>query len=181
MEDRIVGTAALRGKLRIIRSKANQKRFVGCEAYPSANQTYPLPQRGEVCPQDEICTVCGSPPREGGGRPNGRGFCALTGMPHQRPRYKAERAAKEGVRLQKEAGESATVRSQRPWGGAGTVATKVAARNGCEKTVDKRLLRREPLSRRLREEDGRRQDCGHGNRSRKRRRTGDAGEVAMAI
>ncbi len=48
-------------KLRIIRSKASRKRFVGCEGYPECDQTYPLPQRGDIIALNETCPQCGSP------------------------------------------------------------------------------------------------------------------------
>ena len=60
--DRIVGECPRCGaQLRVIRSKATKKRFVGCERYPECDQTYPLPQRGEVVPTYEVCPTCGSP------------------------------------------------------------------------------------------------------------------------
>ncbi len=49
-DDRILGDCPKCGthRIRIIRSKATKKRFVGCEGYPECDQTYPLPQRGDV-------------------------------------------------------------------------------------------------------------------------------------
>ncbi len=71
--DRIVGLCPKCGKnnLRIIRSKTTRKRFVGCEGYPECDQTYPLPQRGDIISVDEICPHCGSPKVKilGGRRP----------------------------------------------------------------------------------------------------------------
>jgi DNA topoisomerase-1 len=62
-DDRILGECPKCGKnrIRIIRSKATKKRFVGCEGYPECDQTYPLPQRGDIIGTDEICPQCGSP------------------------------------------------------------------------------------------------------------------------
>jgi DNA topoisomerase-1 len=72
-DDRIVGDCPKCGvnKLRVIRSKTSKKRFVGCEGYPACDQTYPLPQRGEVIGTDEVCPLCGSPKVKilGGRRP----------------------------------------------------------------------------------------------------------------
>jgi len=72
-EDRVLGVCPKCGenKLRIIRSKATKKRFVGCEGYPECDQTYPLPQRGDIIALDELCPHCGSPKIKilGGRRP----------------------------------------------------------------------------------------------------------------
>ena len=72
-DDRILGECPKCGKnrLRVIRSKATKKRFVGCEGYPECDQTYPLPQKGDVIGTDEICPQCGSPKVKilGGRRP----------------------------------------------------------------------------------------------------------------
>ena len=44
---------------------------MGCEGYPECDQTYPLPQRGDVIGTGEICPQCGSPKVKilGGRRP----------------------------------------------------------------------------------------------------------------
>ena len=72
-DDRILGDCPKCGthKIRIIRSKATKKRFVGCEGYPECDQTYPLPQRGDIIGTDEICEHCGTPKIKvlGGRRP----------------------------------------------------------------------------------------------------------------
>jgi len=72
-DDRIVGDCPKCGanKLRVVRSKTSKKRFVGCEGYPACDQTYPLPQRGDVIGTDEVCALCGSPKVKilGGRRP----------------------------------------------------------------------------------------------------------------
>ncbi|MBN1321056.1 MAG: topoisomerase DNA-binding C4 zinc finger domain-containing protein, partial [Thermoleophilia bacterium] len=72
-DDRILGVCPKCGKnkLRVIRSKATKKRFVGCEGYPDCDQTYPLPQRGDIIGMDEVCPQCGSPKIKilGGRRP----------------------------------------------------------------------------------------------------------------
>jgi DNA topoisomerase-1 len=72
-DDRILGECPKCGanKLRVIRSKATKKRFVGCEGYPGCDQTYPLPQRGDIIGTGEICPQCGSPKIKilGGRRP----------------------------------------------------------------------------------------------------------------
>lgn len=96
VEDRVVGDCPQCGrKLRIIRSKATKKRFVGCEGYPDCAQTYPLPQRGEIVPVDETCPSCGSPRIKvlaGRGRP--WTLCLDTECP-TKEEYKARRAQRE--------------------------------------------------------------------------------------
>jgi DNA topoisomerase I len=54
--------------LRIIRAKKSGKRFVGCSGWSaedpnSCDQTFPLPQRGDVFRLEERCSVCGQTPR----------------------------------------------------------------------------------------------------------------------
>jgi DNA topoisomerase-1 len=54
--------------LRIIRAKKSGKRFVGCSGWNaddpnSCDQTFPLPQRGDVFRLEERCSVCGETPR----------------------------------------------------------------------------------------------------------------------
>ena len=49
------------GTLRIIRSQKTGKRFVGCSNYSEGgcDQTFALPQKGDISPKDEMCTHCG--------------------------------------------------------------------------------------------------------------------------
>jgi DNA topoisomerase I len=54
--------------LRIIRAKKSGKRFVGCTGWTaddpeSCDQTFPLPQRGDVFKLEDRCSVCGQTPR----------------------------------------------------------------------------------------------------------------------
>jgi DNA topoisomerase-1 len=54
--------------LRIIRAKKSGKRFVGCTGWSaddpdSCDQTFPLPQRGDVFRLEERCTICDQTPR----------------------------------------------------------------------------------------------------------------------
>jgi len=55
--------------LRIIRAKKSGKRFVGCTGWnadggpDSCDQTFPLPQRGDVFRLEERCSVCNRTPR----------------------------------------------------------------------------------------------------------------------
>jgi DNA topoisomerase-1 len=54
--------------LRVIRAKKSGKRFVGCSGWTlddpeSCDQTFPLPQRGDVFKLEERCSICGQTPR----------------------------------------------------------------------------------------------------------------------
>ena len=83
--------------LRVIRSKATKKRFVGCEGYPECDQTYPLPQRGDIIGTDEVCPECGSPKIKvlGGRRP--WVLCLDPECP-TKAEYREKRAARAGGR-----------------------------------------------------------------------------------
>jgi len=48
-----------KGELRIIRSHATHKRFVGCSGYPKCRHGYPLPQKGKLTVLEEKCEKCG--------------------------------------------------------------------------------------------------------------------------
>jgi DNA topoisomerase-1 len=50
-------------RLRIIRARKSGKRFVGCEGYPDCDQTYGIPQRGDLIRLEEVCSICGKTPR----------------------------------------------------------------------------------------------------------------------
>ncbi len=49
------------GTLRVIRSSKTGKRFVGCSNYSEGkcDQTFPLPQKGDLTPLDTMCPHCG--------------------------------------------------------------------------------------------------------------------------
>jgi DNA topoisomerase I len=54
--------------LRVIRAKKSGKRFVGCSGWvaddpDSCDQTFPLPQRGDIFKMEERCSICGETPR----------------------------------------------------------------------------------------------------------------------
>jgi len=54
--------------LRIIRAKKSGKRFVGCSGWTaddpkSCDQTFPLPQRGDIFRLEERCSICDRTPR----------------------------------------------------------------------------------------------------------------------
>ena len=47
-----------RGELRILRTHATHKRFVGCSNYPKCRHGFPLPQQGKITVLDEKCEKC---------------------------------------------------------------------------------------------------------------------------
>lgn len=49
------------GELRVVVSKATNKRFIGCSNYPKCDSSYPLPQKGSVSFSEKRCPECGSP------------------------------------------------------------------------------------------------------------------------
>jgi DNA topoisomerase-1 len=98
-------------RLRIIRARKSGKRFVGCEGYREdpddpdrCDQTYGLPQRGDIVRLEETCSICGVTPRVkvlGGRRP--WNLClneecpSMEEMRRQRAEREAARAAKEAA------------------------------------------------------------------------------------
>lgn len=57
----VVGKCKCGGDLRIIKSKATGKIFIGCSNYPKCSTSYPLPQREGVKTTDKKCSTCGLP------------------------------------------------------------------------------------------------------------------------
>ncbi len=99
--------------LRIIRAKKSGKRFVGCSGWSaddpnSCDQTFPLPQRGDVFRLEERCSVCGQTPRlkvvPFRGRPWNlclNDHCeSMQEMKKRRAEREAARAAKEAMEKQ---------------------------------------------------------------------------------
>ncbi|HET7177099.1 MAG TPA: DNA topoisomerase, partial [Solirubrobacterales bacterium] len=99
--------------LRIIRAKKSGKRFVGCSGWSaddpdSCDQTFPLPQRGDVFRLEERCSVCDQTPRlkvvPFRGRP--WNLClndecpSMEEMKKRRAEREAARAAKEAMAKQ---------------------------------------------------------------------------------
>ncbi|HEX8958457.1 MAG TPA: DNA topoisomerase I [Solirubrobacterales bacterium] len=99
--------------LRIIRAKKSGKRFVGCSGWSaddpdSCDQTFPLPQRGDVFRLEERCSVCDRTPRlkvvPFRGRP--WSLClndecpSMEEMKKRRAEREAARAAKEAMAKQ---------------------------------------------------------------------------------
>jgi DNA topoisomerase-1 len=94
-------------RLRIIRAKKSGKRFVGCEGYPDCDQTYGIPQRGDLIRLEEVCSICGKTPRLkvlSGRRP--WNLCLNEECPSMEEMRRA-RAEREAARAAKEAAESA--------------------------------------------------------------------------
>ncbi len=61
-EDSVLGPCKKCGRnLTVKRARKSGKRFAGCEGYPDCDQTYSLPQRGEIIPLGTLCEACGSP------------------------------------------------------------------------------------------------------------------------
>jgi len=116
-DDRILGECPKCGKnkLRVVRSKTTKKRFVGCEGYPECDQTYPLPQRGDIIGTGEICPQCGSPKIKvlGGRRP---WVLCLDPYCPTKAEYREKRAAREAA--------AGTTRAVRAKTGAKSGATR---------------------------------------------------------
>jgi DNA topoisomerase I len=99
-------------RLRIIRARKSGKRFVGCEGYPECDQTYGIPQRGDLIKLEDTCSICGVTPRIkvlGGRRP--WNLClndecpSMEEMRRQRAEREAAKAAKEAAAAEAAEGE----------------------------------------------------------------------------
>ena len=140
-DDRILGDCPKCGKnkIRIIRSKATKKRFVGCEGYPGCDQTYPLPQRGDIIGTDEICPHCGSPKIKvlGGRRP---WVLCLDPLCPTKEEYKEKRAARSA----KAAGpaEIAATPASTGRAKAGSAKARVPKTAGARKTAKRTAVRK---------------------------------------
>jgi DNA topoisomerase-1 len=97
--------------LRVIRARKSGKRFVGCQGWnpddgpDSCDQTFPLPQRGDIYRLEERCSICGQTPRLKVMPPRGRPWdlclnedCpSMQEMRRRRAEREAARAAREEV------------------------------------------------------------------------------------
>jgi DNA topoisomerase-1 len=100
-------------RLRIIRARKSGKRFVGCEGYREdesdpnrCDQTYGLPQRGDLIRLEEECSICHKTPRVkvmGGRRP--WNLCLNEECPSMEE-MRAARAEREAARAAREAAEA---------------------------------------------------------------------------
>jgi DNA topoisomerase-1 len=116
--------------LRIIRAKKSGKRFVGCTGWtaddPNAcDQTFPLPQRGDIFRLEERCTVCEQTPRLKIVPFKGRSWnlCLNDACPSMEE-MKKKRAEREAARAAKEAME----KKPPPDGSGDGTATKTRRR-----------------------------------------------------
>jgi DNA topoisomerase-1 len=100
--------------LRVIRARKSGKRFVGCQGWSpddgpnSCDQTFPLPQRGDVYRLEERCSICGQTPRLKVLPPRGRPWdlCLNDECPSMQE-MKRRRAEREAAKAAKEAAEAA--------------------------------------------------------------------------
>ena len=136
-DDRILGDCPKCGKnkLRVIRSKATKKRFVGCEGYPDCDQTYPLPQKGDLIGLDEVCPQCGSPKVKilGGRRPwilCLDPYCPSKDEYRKKQEARAARSAKASAKAAAavEAGAATTTGAKKPAAAKTGAARKPAAK-----------------------------------------------------
>jgi DNA topoisomerase-1 len=99
--------------LRIIRAKKSGKRFVGCSGWKaesepddpkSCDQTFPLPQRGDVFRLEERCSICDKTPRLKVQPFRGRSWnLCLNDDCESMQEMKKRRAEREAARAAKEA------------------------------------------------------------------------------
>jgi DNA topoisomerase-1 len=61
LEQSTIGKCSACGSNLIILRSRRGKRFIGCSQYPKCRQSFPLPQRGKLEPQETPCEVCSSP------------------------------------------------------------------------------------------------------------------------
>jgi DNA topoisomerase-1 len=120
--------------LRIIRARKSGKRFVGCQGWDpddgadSCDQTFPLPQRGDVYKLEERCSICDQTPRLKVVPLRGRAWdlCLNDECPSMQE-MKRRRAEREAARAAKEAaGEAAGAKPNGAEGDGKTEAAKVA-------------------------------------------------------
>jgi DNA topoisomerase-1 len=93
------------GTLRVIKSSKTGKRFVGCSNYSEekCDQTFPLPQKGDLSPLDEMCQYCGYQMFQvTSGRRKWKTCVNWTGCPGRKDELKAleERRAKQSEKKQ---------------------------------------------------------------------------------
>jgi DNA topoisomerase-1 len=107
-EDSVLGPCKKCGrKLVIKKARKSGKRFAGCEGYPECDQTYSLPQRGDIIPLGTLCDECGSPEIKVVGR-RGRPWITCVDMDCPKQVERREAAAKA---KQQEGGEGSSTES----------------------------------------------------------------------
>jgi DNA topoisomerase I len=115
-------------RLKIIRARKSGKRFVGCEGYPDCDQTYGIPQRGDLIRLEETCSICGQTPRlkvMSGRRP--WNLCLNEECPSM-VEMRAARAEREAARAAKEAAAAAD--GEAPAKGEDAKAAPARGKNG---------------------------------------------------
>jgi DNA topoisomerase-1 len=127
-------------RLKIIRAKKSGKRFVGCEGYPDCDQTYGIPQRGELIRLEETCSICGETPRLKvwtGRRP--WNLCLNEECPSM-VEMRAQRAEREAARAAKEeaAATAAAADGAAPAEGDGAAAPDDAEKKPAKKPAKRR-------------------------------------------
>ena len=141
-DDRILGDCPKCGthRIRIIRSKATKKRFVGCEGYPDCDQTYPIPQRGDIIGTGDVCPECGTPKIKvlGGRRP---WILCLDPNCSTKAEYREKRAAREAKALAagKTVAKATTKMTAKP---ARKTATKTAAKPATKAAAKKPAVKK---------------------------------------
>jgi DNA topoisomerase-1 len=105
-EDSVLGPCKKCGRNLVIKkARKSGKRFAGCEGYPECDQTYSLPQRGEIIPLGTLCDTCGSPEiKVVGGR--GRPWVTCVDMDCPKQIERREAAAKAKATQQEVGGEA---------------------------------------------------------------------------
>ncbi|MGI8911552.1 MAG: DNA topoisomerase I [Rubrobacteraceae bacterium] len=106
--DSVLGPCKKCGKNMVIKkARKSGKRFAGCEGYPDCDQTYSLPQRGEIIPLGTLCDACGSPEiKVVGGR--GRPWITCVDMDCPKQVERREASAKAKAARKQEGGEAAS-------------------------------------------------------------------------
>jgi len=116
--------------LRIIRAKKSGKRFVGCTGWTlddpdSCDQTFPLPQRGDVFRLEERCSICDQTPRLKVVPFRGRPWnLCLNDDCESMQEMKKRRAEREAARAAKEAMEKQPKPDKGKKDGAGTATRR---------------------------------------------------------
>jgi len=60
-QQRLIGTCPKCGKDLVVRTSKKGKRFVGCTNFPKCDNTYSLPQKGNITKTEKTCKTCGTP------------------------------------------------------------------------------------------------------------------------
>jgi DNA topoisomerase I len=128
--------------LRVIRARKSGKRFVGCQGWapddPNAcDQTFPLPQRGDIFKLEDRCSICGQTPRVKVAPPRGRqwNLCLNDDCPsmQEMKRKRAEREAARAAREEAGADSADGGAASGPKRGAVGRGKRAGSRNGARR------------------------------------------------